>query len=193
MEESAKVHEKGEKADGELLKGAKTGNQRALNELMCRYSLTVRKISDRYYNDHLTGDDWFQEGMIGLLYAVRTYREEQGSFGAYGAVCVRNRLNTVWKRANSPGNEPLKNYISYEDANVPAKESPEEEYIEKERYRFFTESFLEQLSETERKVICCYLAGFSYKETALKLHMTEKSVDNALCRAKSKLKKTFNK
>ena len=193
MKESAKAHGKGEKTDEELLKGAKTGSQSDLNELMCKYSFTVRRISDRYYNDHLTADDWFQEGMTGLLYAVRNYREEKGSFAAYGIVCVRNRLNTVWKRANSPGNEPLKDYISYDDANVPAKKSPEEEYIEKERYRFFTESFLEQLQETEKKVICCYLAGFSYKETALKLHMTEKSVDNALCRAKSKLKKAFNK
>ena len=66
-----------------------------------------------------------------------------------------------------------------------------EYYIETENYRFFTESFMNELSETEKKVISYYLAGFSYAEVAEKLSMTEKAVDNALYRVKTKLKKAL--
>ena len=45
------------------------------------------------------------------------------------------------------------------------------------------------LSEFEYKVFILYLNGLSYKEMAERLHTHTKSVDNALCRVKSKIQK----
>ncbi len=179
--------------DDELIVLIREGNQSALNDLIIRYSGMVKGISRSYFSSSLTAEDWYQEGMIGLLSAIHSYfRSGNGaSFASYASICVKNRLNSVWRTYNNKKNMPLNNYLLYDDASVPAVSSPEDGYIESERYRFFTDSFSQQLSETERKVFAYYLSGFSYKETADKLNLTEKSVDNALCRAKSKLKKAF--
>lgn len=179
-------------SDEDLIALIRNGSARAFDELAGRFRKTVSALSGSYYSESLTKDDWFQEGMIGFILAVRTFDEsKKASFATYASVCISNKLRSAWKKANSSGNTPLNDSIIFDDSTVPPERSPEEDYIETESYRFFTESFLSELSETEKKVITCYLAGYSYSETAKKLNMTEKSVDNALCRVKAKLKKAL--
>lgn len=179
-------------SDEELVSFIRNGSEKAFDELAGRFRKTVSALSMNYYSESLTGDDWFQEGMIGFILAVRTFDESKATaFSTYASVCISNKLRSAWKRANSSGNAPLNDSLILDDTCVPPEKSPEENYIESESYRFFAESLLNNLSETEKKVMTCYLSGFSYSETASKLGMSEKSVDNALCRAKAKLKKAF--
>ena len=179
-------------SDNELISLIRNGSEKALNLLILRYTGTVSLLSNKYFSASLTVDDWFQEGMIGLLGAIRTFNSgEKAAFSTYACVCIRNRLNSVLKKVNSSKNSLLNGSLAYHDDFVPSVDSPEDDYIENEDYRFFTTSFLNKLSKTEQKVIRYYLAGFSYSETAKNLGISEKSVDNALCRAKSKLKKAF--
>ena len=179
--------------DEELIDRIRSGSEKSFDALIKRYAKTVMLMSGSYYSESLTKDDWFQEGMLGLLFAVHSYSRERGvSFGSYASVCIKNHLNSSWKKANNSKNAPLNGYISYDDTVIPSVNSPEDDYIQNERYRSFTENYTDNLSGTEQKVFGCYLSGFSYEEIAKKLGMTEKSVDNALCRAKSKLKKAFN-
>lgn len=192
MSETDNKEAVGTLTDEELIDLIRTGSGKAFDILILRYRQTVSYLAGKYFSDSLTQDDWFQEGMIGLLYAVHTYAGTAGAeFSTYAAVCIRNRLVSCLKKATNSKNAPLNSSLSYDDVIIPPVHSPEDDYIENERYRFFTQSFFKQLSETEHKVMQCYLAGFSYAETAEKLGITEKSVDNAICRAKSKLKKAF--
>ena len=178
--------------DEELIGLIRSGSDRAFNELISRYTDTVQALSHSYFSGSLTKDDWFQEGMIGFLFAVHSYKPgNNASFASYASVCVKNQLNSSWRKANNSKNAPLNDYLAYNEGYVPSVSSPEEDYIENERYRYFTENYINNLSVAEQKVISCYLAGFSYSEIAKKLNLTEKSVDNALCRAKAKLKKAF--
>ncbi|MBR3588547.1 MAG: sigma-70 family RNA polymerase sigma factor, partial [Clostridia bacterium] len=141
----------------------------------------------------LTKEDWIQEGMIGLLLAVRTFNKEKScSFSTYASVCIANRLRSVCKKALGNKNEPLNNSLLLDDTVVPPAVSTEDDYIENEEYTFFTEKYVSVLSTVEKSVVEYYIAGFSYSEIADKLAMTEKSVDNALFRAKTKLKKAFS-
>ena len=179
-------------SDEELIRLIRNGFSAAFDELAGRFRKSVSVLSGSYYSESLTKDDWFQEGMIGFILAVRTFDESKKvSFSTYASVCISNKLRSAWKKANSSANTPLNDSIVFDDSTVPPEKSPEENYIETENYRFFTESFLNELSETEKKVISYYLAGYSYAEVAKKLGMTEKSVDNALYRVKSKLKKAL--
>lgn len=181
-----------EKNDEELIAMIRRGSALAFNALVRRYSKTVSAVSRNYFSDALTDDDWFQEGMLGLLYAVHSFDESMSaSFSTYASVCIRNRLNSVWKKANNTKNAPLNKSISLSSADVPSVESPEENYIKNEDFRLFSEGFTRLLSKTERRVMSYYLAGYSYDETADKLGITKKSVDNALSRAKKKLKKLY--
>ena len=51
------------------------------------------------------------------------------------------------------------------------------------------EKVISELSSYEKSVLMLYLNGHSYREIGLALNKSEKSVDNALYRIKSKLKK----
>ena len=51
------------------------------------------------------------------------------------------------------------------------------------------EEMLSQLSSYERMVLLLYLNGHSYREIGSALKKSEKSVENALYRTRSKLKK----
>ncbi len=181
-------------SDKELLIMLKNGSEKAFTEIIKRYSGTVLGISGSYYADALTSDDWFQEGMIGLLNAVKSYNEKTDtSFSTYASVCIRNRINSVWRNSNSKKNLPLNNRVELTETTLPCVNSPEEDYITNEQYLYAVSSFMKQLSPTERDVFLCYLSGFGYNEIAEKLGINEKSVDNALCRAKIKLKKAIRK
>lgn len=176
----------------ELVAEIKSGNDRAFNILAERFSQTVMALSAKYFSVSLTRDDWFQEGMIGLLSAVRSYNPEKGaSFATYASVCITNRLKSVCRRVAGNANAPLDESLEFTDSVVPPAVSVEESYISNEYRRFISENFFSVLSETERNVIGFYIAGFSYREIADRLGMTKKSVDSAICRAKAKLKKAF--
>ena len=181
-------------SDEELVSFIRSGSAKAFDELAGRYIKTTSFLSKSYHSEALTPDDWLQEGMIGFILAVRTFdATKKASFSTYASVCISNKLRSAWKKANSSGNAPLNDSLILDDSSVPPVQSPEENYIESETYSFFTENLLQKLSETEKQVISCYLAGFTYSETAKRLRMTEKAVDNALCRAKAKLKKALKK
>lgn len=176
----------------ELVLLIKNGSDKAFDELGARFRKTVVALSKNYFADALTDEDWFQEGMIGFLLAVRTFRAEKGvAFSTYASVCISNRLRSVCKKALGSTNAPLNESLALEDFLVPHVSSTEEDYIENESYRFFTEKYFSVLSKTEKMVIGYYVAGFSYQEIAKKLNISEKSVDNALCRAKAKIRKAF--
>lgn len=182
-----------EYTDVELINLTRQGSDKAFNMLIFRYTGMVSLLSKKYFSPSLTPDDWFQEGMIGFLDAVRTYDSNgSASFATYATVCIRNRLNSSLRKVRNSANETPSDVVPLKENILPV-DSPENDYIENENYRLFTESAFKLLSDTEQKVIGYYLAGFSYAETAEKLGISEKSVDNALCRAKAKLKKEFGK
>ena len=61
--------------------------------------------------------------------------------------------------------------------------------IDRERLKQTQEHIKKVLSDFEFKVFRLYINGLSYKEMALRLDTHTKSVDNALCRIKTKISK----
>jgi RNA polymerase sporulation-specific sigma factor len=69
---------------------------------------------------------------------------------------------------------------------------PETEFIQKEQSNIFQEVFNTELSALERNAIALQLQGYAFNEIADLLSVHVKSVDNALWRAKKKLKQAIN-
>ncbi len=70
--------------------------------------------------------------------------------------------------------------------------NPENLLISQEDLDIFWDSLEEKLSSMEKKVLDAYLSGMNYRQIGEKLGKTEKSVDNALQRIKSKVSKIKN-
>ncbi len=154
----------------------------------------IRKRASRIKSVGLAYDDIIQEGLIGLLGAVDTFDEERGvSFETYAIACIDNRIYSALRQDSRKKNLPLNSSLSLsenEDSSleVLVTQSLEDLVILREEVSAVLEQIHEDLSSFEKKVLALYLEGYSYLAISELLSSSPKSVDNALQRARRKLK-----
>jgi len=182
--------------DLQLRQLALDGDRNAEEELVSRYVRLVRACARPFFLAGGDSEDLIQEGMMGLLSAIRQYDPNRDAlFKTYAEHCIRNRLYTAIKSASRYKHTPLNDYVSFESPQfdeIQTKMSsvlrdPEELLITRERVNEITEKLSGKLSGFESKVLDLYLEGESYSEIAAKLDKTPKSVDNAVQRIRKKL------
>lgn len=155
--------------------------------LIYRYSRIIRiKASKLKKSANIDDDDLFQEGVLGLLDAVRAYKSEKGRFQSFAETCILNRMKNAVKK--STDGYAIADDYDFEQL-TDGGTSTEEYIILKERNEELYEKLGKLLSKKELSVLSLYLEGFTYKQISAKLSIPLKSVDNSLSRSKQKLKK----
>ena len=193
--------------DEQLAVISKDGNEDAFEVLVARYKGSVLSKARTYYLIGADREDIIQEGMIGLVKAIRDYKEERNSsFRAFAELCITRQIITAIKTATRQKHIPLNSYISlsrpvYEDEGdsrtllemIESDTScnPEECIIQSESYRGANKKILKILSHFERLVLRYYLKGKSYSEISKMIDKPAKSIDNALQRIKRKLERFY--
>lgn len=192
--------------DEQLLCDYKNGNQEIMDYLMVKYKSMVRKKARAMYLLGGENEDLIQEGMIGLIKAVRDFDVTQKtSFSSFAELCVSRQMYSAIEASNRKKHRPLNSYVSlYEDSeevgegrSLPlidtiesSKENdPEVLYFGKEYTEAFAEQLKELLSPLENHVLYLHLMGTDYRTIAELLGKSPKSVDNALQRIKTKAQK----
>ena len=192
--------------DEQLLCDYTNGNQEIMDYLMVKYKSMVRKKARAMYLLGGENEDLIQEGMIGLIKAVRDFDETQKtSFSSFAELCVSRQMYSAIEASNRKKHLPLNSYVSlYEDSeqegegrSLPlidtiesSKENdPEVLYFGKEYTEAFAEQLKELLSPLENHVLYLHLMGTDYRTIAELLGKSPKSVDNALQRIKTKAQK----
>ena len=179
---------------------AASGDALAEEQLVGRFSRLVRICARPYFLAGGDSEDLIQEGMMGLLSAVREYDGAQGSsFQSYAELCVRRRIFSAIKSANRLKHTPLNNGVSLEDALLDQshdfnsrfvldqRRTPEEQVLARESADEFFQTFDQCLSSFERRVLGYYLDGLSYQSMAEKCGKDEKAIDNAVQRIRRKV------
>lgn len=177
-------------SDQELLKNNPPDNGKTA-ELISRYMKLVLAAARRFSESYDCADyeDFVSDGMDGLLAAVRGYDESKGDFGAYAGVCVTNRLrNTAKKAQRHSSNFRDADYNELLDIADPAP-TPEEAVIARETDKAVLQRISKELSALEQQCITAAAMGLSYTEIAQEIRADVKTVDNALSRARAKLRK----
>ena len=192
--------------DEQLLCDYKNGNQEIMDYLMVKYKSMVSKKARAMYLLGGENEDLIQEGMIGLIKAVRDFDVTQKtSFSSFAELCVSRQMYSAIEASNRKKHLPLNSYVSlYEDSeqvgegrSLPlidtiesSKENdPEVLYFGKEYTEAFAEQLKELLSPLENHVLYLHLMGTDYRTIAELLGKSPKSVDNALQRIKTKAQK----
>ena len=188
-------------ADEALCSLAASGDRIAEEALVMRYNRLVRVCARPYFLAGGDSEDLIQEGMVGLLNAIREYVPGKGSsFRTYAETCIRNRILSAIRAAARDKHTPLNHYVSYEtpllDGNTACyplsasrqpQQNPEDMLISREERRERLGTLKGQLSGFEAQILDLYLRGLSYVEIASEVDRSPKAVDNAVQRIRRKV------
>ena len=175
------------------------GNREAEEILVTRYNRLVRTCARPFFLIGGDSEDLTQEGMVGLIKAVREYdAEKEASFRTFAEICIRNRLYSVLRAAARDKHLPLNQSVPLDtpffDSNSYtsvtsqlAQCSPEDFLIDREHTANLLSGVRKQLSEFEAKILGYYLDGLSCREIAETVGKSPKSVDNAVQRIRRKV------
>ncbi len=182
--------------DDELVAAAVAGDEQAMSMLikglMPCVEAQVSKFSDV---GALTRHDLIQEGLLGGVRAVFSYDATKNvKFETYAQVCVNNSILSAVRSQNRVKHSPLNSYVSIDEIEIHSEGSHNPEFAvfmaeEMEQIRSCIEN---ELTPLEYSVLMRHIAGDSYDEIAQNLNISNKSVDNALSRARKKIKSARN-
>ncbi len=198
------IEKYGANTDEEIVRLIHNGDKEAQDFLIDKYKRLVRVKSRLYFIIGADREDIIQEGMIGLYKAIRDFNpEKQTLFYAFAELCITRQMLTAIKAATRQKHMPLNSYVSlnkavfeddtertYLDTLVESHMvSPEDLLIGREEKRNIENHMSRVLSDLETKVLSLYLQGNSYTEIGQAVSKDEKSIDNALQRARRKVEK----
>lgn len=184
-------------SDEELAMLAQAGCEDASGLLITRCADMIQKQALRFRSDWIDAEDLAQEGFLGLLSAIRTYRREGGaSFRTYASVCIRHRLISALKRSCDSRHIPPSDYLELDSMEgqeeaIPSvlegQADPAQTVIQREETERLRSRLREILTDLEYEVLMLYLGAYTYGEIAQRLQLSAKTVDNALQRIRRKL------
>jgi RNA polymerase sporulation-specific sigma factor len=184
-----------ELSDLQLQQMAVSGNREAEEVLVGRYMQLVRACSRPFFLAGGESEDLIQEGMLGLLTAIRGFDpQREAAFRTYAEICIRSRLFSAIRAAQGGKHAPLNQSVSLEPPLFDGSneftlsvESPEDVIIGREELKERLDALKGQLSEFEASILPPYLNGLSCAEIARRYDRSQKSVDNAIQRIRRKM------
>lgn len=185
-------HSKKEPSDEALAYAAQHQQMAERIQLLSRYIPVVKARVSGYAGGELEPEDLAQEGMIGLMQAIDHYDPARGaSFHTFALLCIDRSVISVVRASMAAKKIPAATKVPFEDSDgeYPLERDPEEIVVSQDNIRSLTGQLSEVLSPLERRVFFLYLGGCEYDDIACRLQVSVKTVDNALCRARSKIKK----
>ncbi len=182
------------KKDEELLDLAKTGDNRAVEELIRRYSYLVRSCARQYFLVGGEPEDLIQEGMIGILNAINGYeKERERGFKSFAYLCVSRQILDAVKSVYRKKNGRAQSLHLLDTQLAEQGLSPEELLILDDEKKELRQTMSKVLSNLEFKIMTMYVDGATSAEICEATGKPPKSVDNAIQRSRLKLLKIFKR
>lgn len=162
------------------------------DEIARKYSrLVSREVRQLFLRSIGDGDDLYQEGMMGLLKAIRQYDPlRNDSFEAFATLCVRSRLYDAVRSDASfirREEQTIEHLIQAAHMTDSGAADPEAYVLDGESTHEIRNILDGILSSFESAVLEPYLEGYSVQEISQMLSKESKAVHNAVARIRKKL------
>lgn len=151
-------------------------------EILLKYMSKVNYFAHLYSQNNIENEDLIQEGLIGLVSAIRNYdNNNKCSFSTYASYCIRNRIIDYLR------------YFKKDDLYTELVESVdlsinlEEEIV----FQDLLETLKLELSQLENEVLSLLIEGYTNSMIAEKLNISIESVYNSKQRIKQKISLHF--
>lgn len=166
----------------------------ALSELIRRHKGAVFALAKRF-SSLADYEELLSDGFCALADAVGSFDSSRGSFSSYAYTCILNAMkSTVQKSARRKSMiSDAENYEEELERSGIAYPSPEDVFLERLAGEELYKVIAEQLTPLEMKCLDGVVLGLRYDEIARQLGIDRKSADNALARARAKLRRYFNR
>jgi RNA polymerase sporulation-specific sigma factor len=195
--------------DFELLYLTCGESEEAYDILYAKYKHSVEIKAKKYLrygkSRGLDLNDLIQEGLIGLSEAIRDFKtQKEVKFSTFANMCIERQINSAITKANRAKHRLLNESLSLDDKGTeddkslietiydPKESDPSDYLVDLENRQEFYDKLNDELTPLEMEVLSLRLKNFDYKEIALKLNKSYKSIDSALQRVKNKIKTNFN-
>ena len=191
-------------SDEELISRLRDGEEDIIDYIIEKYKGLVKQKAKSMYLLGADHDDLLQEGTIGLYKAVRDYDfGRDASFFTFAELCITRQLYTAVQASQRKKHSFLNGYVSLYEKQGEQDENqtellqvlssdtkdPEELTIDRENLEQFELAIEQEMSTFEKQVMELILIGMKYTEIARVLGKTDKAIDNAIQRIRTKVKR----
>jgi RNA polymerase sporulation-specific sigma factor len=193
-------------SDEELIERYRAGEKGIIDYLMVKYKNLVLSKTRSLFILGGESEDLIQEGMIGLFQAVNDYDfGRDAGFFTFADLCITRKVYSAIKASNDKKHSFLNNYVSFFESKadennenplrlleqLPGNDEtdPEKLVLTVELKEEMERAFREDLTPLERESFGLYITGMTSSEVARIMGKSAKETDNAIQRAKKKLKK----
>lgn len=168
----------------ELIERCMKNERTAQKQLFEMYSAKMLGVCYRYVGDYDTANDMLQEGFIKVFYNLDKFRNEAGSFNAWiKSIMINHCLNYLRKEKRIQKIE-LEETIDITDKNPDTLEFMSTDLLMK---------CVSELPDNLRTTLNLYaFEGYSYKEIAELLNMSEVNVRTLMFRARKNITEKLN-
>lgn len=174
----------------ELIRRAQAGDEAAFSELFAQYAHLIDAQCEQYEADAPSEQELRSEAIAAFWHATSKYDTEQlaVTFGLYAQICIGNQLISCLRKWRRMGKTVPLDSAEIEALGAGEDSNPAYYVVEKEQYLALREKMEEALSKGEREVWLLFIAGRTAAEIAQMLKKDKKSVENAIFRARKKLR-----
>lgn len=148
-------------------------------------------------------NDLVQEGMIGLTNAINSFSDQKEvQFSTFANLCIERQMFSFIRNISAGRHKILNDSVSFETTNSfgsplinlldDKNVNPETTFIESEEKAGLYNDIVSILKDVEVEIFELRANGFSYKEIAGLLNITEKSVGRHIDRIKNKINKMLD-
>lgn len=137
-------------------------------------------------------DDLRQSASVSLYRAALAFHGDRGvTFGLFAKICIVNGIADSLRYIRGKGTTLSMEDLAESEQPGDGEPNPQSLLLDKEQAWETRRRIREMLSPLEYEIFEMYISGFSYAEIASRIGKSQKSVDNALCRIKKKLRQNL--
>lgn len=137
-------------------------------------------------------DDLRQSASVSLYRAALAFHGDRGvTFGLFAKICIVNGIADSLRYIRGKGTMLSMEDLDEREQPDGDEPNPQSLLLDKEQVWETRRQIKEMLSPLEYEIFEMYISGFSYAEIASRIGKSQKSVDNALCRIKKKLRQNL--
>ena len=189
--------------DYELIYQVRENDEIAYGLLMDKYSKLVSMMAKKYLklnrNIGLEYDDLYQEGMVGLIQALKDYNPNDTLFYTYVSLCAAREMDRIIKSQKRKKRMIFNNYISLnkmilDDSRntigdmIASDYNIEKEFENKEAIKKVIDSIFD-FELIDSSILELKINGFSTREIASLLELSYKAVDYRMRKIRKKITK----